>query len=162
MRYWFPFPFLSLGLLLFWVLISQSVSPGTLTLGAILSIALAWAMVNLGPHKSVPGRVRPLFRLAGAVMVDIVRSNIAVLKVMLGRRGKPATSGFLTVDLTLADENAIALLACILTATPGTAWLEFDRTARQLTLHILDTEDGMDWQHIIKTRYERPLMEIFQ
>ncbi|OLP60960.1 Na+/H+ antiporter subunit E [Xaviernesmea oryzae] len=162
MRYWFPFPFLSLGLLTFWVLISQSTSPGTLLLGGILSVALAWAMVNLSPHKTVPGRVRPVFRLVGAVAVDIVRSNIAVLKVMLGRRGKPATAGFLQIELTLTDENAIAVLACILTATPGTAWLEFDRTSRRLTLHILDTADGMDWQHIIKTRYERPLAEIFQ
>ena len=40
------------------------------------------------------------------------------------------------------DENALALLSCILTATPGTAWLEFDRQTGILLIHVLDLENG--------------------
>ena len=66
------------------------------------------------------------------------------------------------LELTIRDDNAIALLACILTTTPGTAWLEYDRQTRMLLIHVLDTADGKDWQAIVSHRYERLLKEIFE
>ena len=68
----------------------------------------------------------------------------------------------MAIDISLRDENALALLACILTATPGTAWLEFDRQTGVLLLHVLDLENGAAWSDLIKKRYEAPLKEIFE
>lgn len=162
MRYWFPYPLLSLLLLGFWLLVNQSVSPGQILLGTILSVSLSWAMVNLEPSKSRLRRPGAAFRLTGAVIKDIAQSNVAVLGTVLSRRKPPIQSTFVMIELTLKDENALALLACILTTTPGTAWLEYDRQTRMLLIHVLDTADGKDWQSIVTHRYERLLKEIFE
>lgn len=162
MRYWFPYPLLSLALLMLWLLINQSVSPGQIVLGSMLGIAFAWAMVNLQPDKTRLKNYRLIAILAGHVAVDVVRSNIAVMGVILRAGKRPVNSGFVAIDVSLRDENALALLACILTATPGTAWLEFDRQTGVLMIHVLDLENGAVWSDLIRNRYETPLKEIFE
>lgn len=162
MRYWFPYPLLSLSLLVLWLLVNQSVSPGHIVLGTMLGIAFAWVMVNLQPDKTRLKKFRRIAVLAGHVAVDVLRSNIAVMNVILSAGRRPLNSGFVTIDIGLRDENALALLACILTATPGTAWLEFDRQTGALLIHVLDMENSQQWAALIKRRYEAPLKEIFE
>ncbi|KQV34987.1 MULTISPECIES: Na+/H+ antiporter subunit E [unclassified Rhizobium] len=161
MRVWLPYPLLFLGLLIVWLLINQSLSPGQIVLGAILSALLVWIMGNLQPHKSTLRRAGLLLPLAGHIAVDVFRSNLAVMKVILKAGRHPANSGFLTMKIELEDENALAMLACILTATPGTAWLEHDRQTKLLTLHVLDLENEQYWIDLITRRYVTPLKEIF-
>lgn len=162
MRYWFPYPLLSLALLILWLLINQSVSPGQIVLGTVLGVAFGWIMVNLQPDKTRLKNYGLIAVLAGRVAVDVVLSNIAVMGVILRAGKRPVSSGFVAIDITLRDENALALLACILTATPGTAWLEFDRQTGVLMIHVLDLENGAAWSELIRNRYETPLKEIFE
>ncbi|MBP1859216.1 Na+/H+ antiporter subunit E [Rhizobium herbae] len=162
MRYWFPYPLLSLSLLALWLLINQSLSPGHIVLGTMLGIAFAWVMVNLQPDKTRLKTFGRIVILTGHVAVDVVRSNIAVMSVILRTKTRPVNSGFVAIDISLRDENALALLACILTATPGTAWLEFDRQTGVLLIHVLDLQNGQNWIDLIKRRYEAPLKEIFE
>jgi multicomponent K+:H+ antiporter subunit E len=162
MRYWFPYPLLSLSLLVLWLLINQSLSPGHIVLGSMLGIALAWAMVSLQPNKTRLKKLSRIAVLVGHVAIDVLRSNIAVMRVILRSGTRPVNSGFVAIDISLRDENALALLVCILTATPGTAWLEFDRQTGILLIHVLDAEDGQPWAELIKNRYEAPLKEIFE
>lgn len=96
------------------------------------------------------------------MLVDIVRSNIAVGRIILGPRRREEISGFLVVPLDMRAPYGLATLATILTATPGTLWVRFDPESGLLTLHILDLIDETAWIAIIKGRYERRLMEIFE
>ncbi|MBB5535464.1 Na+/H+ antiporter subunit E [Rhizobium giardinii] len=162
MRYWFPYPLLSLSLLALWLLINQSLSTGHILLGSTLGISWAWIMVNLQPDKTRLHKFRRIAVLTGHVAIDVVRSNLTVMRVILRSGSRPVNSGFVAIDLSLRDDNALALLACILTATPGTAWLEFDRQTGVLTIHVLDLENGARWSELIKRRYEAPLKEIFE
>ena len=79
---------LPLSALLFvvWLLLNQSVSPGTLLMGAVLAV-----LVPLGTKSLRPGSVtmrKPLvaFKLWAIVMRDFVRSNIRVATLILTRR----------------------------------------------------------------------------
>jgi len=162
MRYWFPYPLLSLSLLALWLLINQSLSTGHILLGSTLGISWAWIMVNLQPDKTRLRKFRRIALLTGHVVIDVLRSNLTVMRVILRSGSRPVNSGFVAIDLSLRDDNALALLACILTATPGTAWLEFDRQTGVLTIHVLDLENGARWSELIKRRYEAPLKEIFE
>ena len=49
-----------------------------------------------------------------------------------------------------------------ITATPGTAWIEYEPRNGQLLLHVFDLIEGDDWVRTIKSRYESLLMEIFE
>ena len=58
--------------------------------------------------------------------------------------------------------STLAVLAMIVTATPGTAWAELAADRSVLLLHVLSLEDEAEVVATIKERYERPLMEIFE
>ena len=64
--------------------------------------------------------------------------------------------------LETADTGGLAVLACIVTATPGTSWAQYDAAGSVLTLHVLDLLDEDEWVRLFKDRYERRLMEIFE
>ena len=97
------------------------------------------------------------------MLADIVRSNLAVARLILtgGRHGR-RRSGFVEIPLELRDPTALAILAVIITATPGTAWMQYDARRDAVLLHVFDLVDEADWIALIKGRYERLLLEIFE
>lgn len=157
----FPHPMLALFILVMWLLLAQSVSPGQLALGCIVAVLGGQAMAALQPESARIRSVRPIPRLAAIVFADIVRSNIAVAKIVLLPEWRDRVSGFVRLPLDMQSHYGLTVLACIITATPGTIWVEFDRRANVLVVHVLDLVDADAWIRFTKDRYERPLMEIF-
>lgn len=162
MRRWLPFPLLTAALLIMWLLLNESASPGSLLLGTVLALGASRALLVLDPPKARFRRPLAALRLALVVLVEIVRSNNAVARIILhsGTRGR--RSGFVRIPLDMRDPYGLATLACIITATPGTIWVEYDSAGNTVLLHVLDLIDEEAWVRIIKNRYERRLMEIFE
>ena len=71
-------------------------------------------------------------------------------------------SGVVRVPLAMRSPHGLAALACILTATPGTVWVDYDSTDGTMLLHVLDLIDEDAWVRIVKDRWERRLMDIFE
>jgi multicomponent K+:H+ antiporter subunit E len=157
-----PYPILSLSLLLLWLLLNQSLSPGHLLLGTCLAIGGGLVLTALEPSPVHLHRPAALVILGWLVLLDIVRSNIAVARIILGRRLPAVTSGFVDIPLDLRAPHGLATLAMIITATPGTIWVNYDPPTGVLTIHVLDLVDESIWSRTIKGRYERWLMEIFE
>ena len=161
MRFLFPHPLLSMGVFLASVLLSASLGPPSLLLAGAMALAAPQVMRTLGV---APVRVRAplaILKLAGRVAADVLRSNLAVAQILLGRRSE-RVSGFLHVPLELKDRYGLAVLAIIITSTPGTLWVEYDRGRGRLLMHILDLVDEETWIRTIKDRYESLLLEIFE
>jgi multicomponent K+:H+ antiporter subunit E len=157
-----PFPLQSAGLLVLWLLLNQTLSLGHLLLGALLALAGGWTMSALDVPKGRVRRPAMILRLAFRVLADIVRSNIAVARIVLGFGGRKLTSGFVLIPIELRNPYGLAALACIITSTPGTLWVNFDAAKGTLTIHVLDLVDESEWIRTIKGRYERHLLEIFE
>jgi multicomponent K+:H+ antiporter subunit E len=157
-----PYPLMSAALVAFWLLINQSVSPGHLVLGAAAGLAGGWALAALGPPKARVRRFAAVPQLFALVFADVVRSNIAVARIVLSLGAREQTSGFVRIPLDLRDPYGLAVLASIITSTPGTLWVSFDPAKGELTIHVLDLIDERHWIRIVKGRYERLLMEIFE
>lgn len=156
-----PYPALAFGLFVMWLLLTQSFSPAQVLLGALVASLGTWAMAALRTNPPVVRNWRMALRLAGIVALDILRSNIAVASIIVSRRAT-RTAAFVRVDLKLRDEHALAVLALIITATPGTAWVQFDRASGMLMIHVLDLVDEEEWIRLLKNRYEALLMAIFE
>ncbi len=156
-----PHPVLSVALALMWLLLTRF-SLGHLVLGSAIAVFAGLAFARIEPQAPRIRAWMPLLRLAGIVSVDILRSNWAVARLMLtnGRHGA-RQSEFVTIPLRLRDPVALAVLAVILTATPGTAWLEYDPEAGTLLLHVFDMIDEDEWRVLIRDRYEALLLEAF-
>ncbi len=162
MRWLLPSPMLSVALFLLWVLLMQSLSAGSLVLGAIL--AIFWPAVTAGLRPAPVRLRRPLVmaRLFGRVVIEMLRSNAEVAWVILTRRSRDIPSGFVLVPLELRDPNGLAVLAMIVTFTPGTAWAQLSADNRVLLLHVFAIQSEADLVAFIKQHYERPLREIFE
>jgi multicomponent K+:H+ antiporter subunit E len=162
MRRWLPFPLLTAALLAMWLLLNESAGPGAVLLGGVLAVGASRALAALAPPKARFRRPRVALGLALVVLVEIVRSNNAVARIILrpGTRGR--RSGFVRIPLDMRDPYGLAALACIITATPGTIWVEYDSADNAVLLHVLDLIDEEAWVRIVKDRYERRLMEIFE
>jgi multicomponent K+:H+ antiporter subunit E len=160
MRY--RFPLLWLALVVMWLVLNRTFVTGDAILGALVALC---AVIGLGWLQPAPARLRrPLtvVRLAGVVLVDIVRSNVAVAAIVLRRGTRGRVAGFVDIPLDTRHPMALAALACIITSTPGTAWAGYDSRSNVLTMHVLDLVDRAGSVRAIKERYERPLMEIFE
>ncbi|RCW88770.1 Na+/H+ antiporter subunit E [Paracoccus lutimaris] len=157
-----PHPVLSAALVLMWLCLT-AFSLGHLLLGTLISLVAGWAVNYLHPPRPRFRRWSAIPQLAGIVLIDIIRSNIAVARILtLGPDHPSYHSGFIELHLRLRDPNAIAVLAIILNGTPGTAWLEYEHQDGRLLLHVLDLRSDADWQSLIRDRYETLLMEIFE
>lgn len=162
MRRLFPHPILFLGLVLIWMVLTRF-SLGHLILGSAIACGASWVVSRLRPKRVEIRSYRAALKLVLIVTWDILVSNIAVARVILrGPADEKRNPGFILVRLRLRDRNALAALAIIVTATPGTAWIEHDPETGRLLLHILDLGEDEDWQKIIGGRYEKLLMEIFE
>ncbi|MDO1580473.1 Na+/H+ antiporter subunit E [Rhizobium oryzicola] len=156
-----PYPLLTLSLVLMWLLLN-GFSFGHLLLGSFVAIFASWGMAALRPEKPRLRKWYLLPKLFWLVFVDVIRSNLAVALVILRGRPRGHTAGFLTMPLELQDRTALAILAVILTSVPGSAWLEYDASERHVLLHVLDLIDEETWVDMVKNRYEKLLMEIFE
>lgn len=157
-----PHPMLSLALILMWCALN-AFTPGHLILGTVVAVAAGKAFAALHPARPRMRGWRLLPKLFFIVGWDIIVSNLRVAWLILtdGRHGR-RRSGFVEIRLDLHDETALAVLAIVVTATPGTAWLDYRPATGVLLLHVFDLVDEDEWRRIIKDRYESLLMEIFQ
>jgi multicomponent K+:H+ antiporter subunit E len=156
--------FLPLPCLLFilWIVLNDSLSVGTIALGAAIALVLSLLAPSLRPVRATLAHPLIALRLIWHVFVDIVRSNIAVSRrIWLGDRAG-ATPGFVDIPLIMRDAHGLAGLSCIITFTPGTVWAGYDESEHILTLHVLDLKDADAWRRTVQQRYEHPLMEIFE
>lgn len=156
-----PYPLFSLALAAMWLLLNAPTAP----LDGLAGIAIAigggrlFALLHV-PGRRVRRRAGTALALVALVFADIVRSNLAVARLVLWPRpGRSA--GFVSVPLELSHPGGLAALACIVTATPGTSWAGYDASRSVLSIHILDLVDGPAWVEGFKARYERRLVEIF-
>jgi multicomponent K+:H+ antiporter subunit E len=159
MKRWIPHPLLAVALLVMWLLLNQSLSSGHILLGTIVALLASGGLAALRPEPVRFVAAAPALGLAALVAADIVRSNLAVARIVLLRKRR--VSGFVRLPLELTNVHALAALACIITATPGTLWVQFDRVSGILLVHVLDLVDEAAWIRLIKSRYEARLLKIF-
>ena len=158
----FPAPLLSVALFVLWLLLNHTVSAGHMVLGAILGLLIPVLTRGLRP---LPVRVRhpwTIFKLAITVMADTSLSNLQVVRFLLFPSLRKHPAAFVHIPLELQDPNGLAVLAMITCITPGTAWAELSRDRSILLMHVLEVGDPQAVIDHVKTKYERPLMEIFE
>lgn len=156
-----PYPLLTAALVLMWMLLN-SFSLGQLLLGTAIAVAASRAMAPLQPPKPRLRGWRVMPKLAAIVTLDILLSNLAVVAIVLRGGRHQRVSGFVAIPLELRDRTGLAVLACIVTSTPGTAWIDYAPDSGVLLIHVLDLVDEKEWVRLIKGRYEALLLEIFQ
>ena len=154
------FLFLPLFLFVLWLVLNESLSAGQIALGAALALWFTWAASRLRPLKArrggcgrrcrVPerdGRHHQVQHRGGQADPES-----APQRFFAGVHHDPAEH---------AGSAWPAMLACIVTYTPGTVWVDLTDD-HCLKLHVLDLQNEEEWVQLVQDRYERPLKEIFE
>mgnify|MGYP003591589012 FL=1 len=161
MRTILPYPLLFVFLVLMCLSLNRF-SLGHLVRGSVIALLASAAMSSLRPDKPRLKKIGSFARLLALVFYDIILSNLSVASQILNDRKGQRKPGFMTIPLEMKNPTGLAVLAVLLTSTPGTAWLEYNSTESTLLIHILDLKNEEEWLELIKNRYERMLMEVFE
>lgn len=162
MKRWFPAPLLSAGLFALWLMLSRSLGPGSLLLGALLAFLVPLLARPLRPAGPPVRKLLLLARLILRVGGHVVLSGLDVARGVLRQRRAPPRGAFVVVPLDLRDDHALAALAMITAVIPGTVWCELAPDRSRLLLHVFDLADEAGFIAHYKADYERPLKEILE
>jgi len=157
-----PAPVLSVVIVLLWLALARSTSPGQILLGTILALVLPHTTASLRMTGVRIRRPLLLLRYVVVVAVDVVVSNFQVGVGVILWRIRPPKPRFVVVPLDLRDPVPLAVLAMVTTIVPGTVWSELALDRSRLLLHVWDVDDDDAFIAHYKARYEAPLREIFQ
>lgn len=155
-----PRPLLSALLLAVWVLAFNRLTAGVLVSGLVVAVTVPVGTARFWPEY--PARVR--YGAAAGFLVrflwDVLVANLRVAGLVLGPRAR-LRPAFFVVPLDVEHPYVVALLAAVVSLTPGTVSADLDPAARTLLVHGLDVDDPRAEAARIKQRYERALMAIF-
>jgi multicomponent K+:H+ antiporter subunit E len=158
----FPAPLSSALLLVLWLALARSTSPGQILVGIALALVIPILTSSLRPTTVRVRRPVVALRYFIAVAGDVLRSNVEVAWGVLRSPWRRPRSKFVTIPLELRDPLGLAVLSMVTTIVPGTVWSELALDRSALLLHVWDVGDEGAFVERFKARYEKPLKEIFE
>lgn len=155
----FPHPFIAFLVAFAWIILAGSYSVQSFVMAGLLALII--------PHLTHPfmakaPKIRWLLaiKLIFIVLWDIIVSNFKVAKIVLGSMDNLQPKWF-RVPLECDHELVNALLAMIITTTPGTVSAGIDQEKHDILVHALSSDDEQADIADMKQRYEALLIQIF-
>lgn len=162
LRKLFPHPYLTLLLIITWLLLVNQLKLGSLVLAVILGTVIPIITAPYWPDRAILRNPVAIIGYVLIVLYDIVKSNFIVAGIVLFRPNSKLQSAWITVPLDLRTPEAITALAGTITMTPGTVTADMSADGRTLLIHCLHAPDPDAVRDEIKSRYEARLMRIFE
>ena len=125
-------------------------------LAVLLAAAIPWWTNRFRADPPVLRKPALALRFALRVLVDIVVSNIDVARRVLGPEAV-LQSRWLWVPLDVRSPAGQAVLAGVVTLTPGTLSSEFSPDRRFLLVHALHCTDEDVYKRQVPTKPSRPI-----
>ncbi|MFB2550982.1 Na+/H+ antiporter subunit E [Ensifer soli] len=143
-----------------WAGLSGSVSPPNLILGAAvgwLVLAIVARGIGRAGHRL---RLVPLLRLALLFLKELAVSAWSVARIVV-RPKMDLKPGILAYRLGVTRDIEIALLANLITLTPGTLSVDVSADRTTLFIHALDCSDAEATRRAIAGGFEARIREVF-
>ena len=154
---WLPHPWLTLVLVLLWILLLNSFSVGGLLMGVVLGVLISHLTSQFWPERPPIKSLGKAFSYLGLVAWDVVVANMQVTRIILFRRADSLDVRWVVLPLELRSPEAISVLAGTITMTPGTVSCDLSADGRSLLVHCLDAPDAEEAVRAMKDRYEARL-----
>lgn len=162
LRRLYPHPYLTLLLILTWMLLVNGWALGSLVfaiiLGTIIPLLTAPYWENRPRLRSIPAIIDYVL----IVLWDIVVSNFVVARIVLFMPNSQLRPAWIAIPIDLRTPEAITVLAGTITMTPGTVTADMSGCGRVLLIHCLHAPDPDATRDDIKSRYEARLKRIFE
>jgi multicomponent K+:H+ antiporter subunit E len=162
LRKLFPHPYLTLLLVVTWMLLVNQVKLGSLVFALILGTIIPLLTAPYWPDRPVLRNPVAIVGYILIVMWDIIRSNFIVAGIVLFKPNADLRPAWVTIPLDLKTPEAITVLAGTITMTPGTVTADMSADGRALLVHCLHAPNTDEVRDEIKSRYEARLKRIFE
>jgi multicomponent K+:H+ antiporter subunit E len=162
LRKLFPHPYLTLLLVITWMLLVNQLKLGSLVFAVILGTIIPIITAPYWPDRPILRNPIAIIGYVLIVLYDIVKSNFIVAGIVLFKPNSQLQSKWITVPLDLRTPEAITVLAGTITMTPGTVTADMSGDGKALLVHCLHAPNPDEVRDDIKTRYEARLMRIFE
>lgn len=162
LRKLFPHPYLTLLLVITWMLLVNHLKLGSLVLALILGTIIPIITAPYWPNRPVLRNPMAIIGYVLVVLYDIIKSNFVVAGIVLFKPNSQLQSAWVTVPIDLRTPEAITVLAGTITMTPGTVTADMSGDGRALLVHCLHAPNPDEVRDEIKSRYEARLMRIFE
>jgi multicomponent Na+:H+ antiporter subunit E len=148
-------------LALAWMALTGDWSPAA----ALFAAAFAWLLLRLARPLGGEGfraiRLRRLPGFAWFFLKELLAANLKVAAAVAAPRGR-IRPAIVACPLTLDRDAEIALLANLITLTPGTLSLEVSRDRRTLYVHAMAVTSPEDLRREIRDGFERRILQVFR
>jgi multicomponent Na+:H+ antiporter subunit E len=153
---------MNVALALMWALITAQVTPGNLIIGFFIGYGVLWlSHRGFEPRDPYFGRFFKFIWFLILYLRDLVHSNLRVAYDVItpSYHMKPGVVG---VPLDVTSDAQIAILANLITLTPGTLSVDLSEDRKTLYLHVMYLSNPEDLRREIKDGLERRVLELSQ
>jgi multicomponent K+:H+ antiporter subunit E len=162
LRKLFPHPYLTLLMVITWMLLVNHLKVGSLVLALILGTIIPLITAPYWPNRPILRNPLAIIGYVLIVMYDIIKSNFIVAGIVLFKPNSKLQPAWVSVPIDLRSPEAITVLAGTITMTPGTVTADMSGDGRALLVHCLHAPNPDEVRDEIKSRYEARLMRIFE
>lgn len=153
----------ALVLALMWAAVTGAFTFGNLVLGGAVGVVALLLMRHRIVRPTLFVKFRKAFSLLGLFLYELCMSAFRVLVLVLSpdmsKRLKP---GIIAYPLNLATDAEIALLANMITLTPGTLSVDVSNDRKHLYVHALSVPDREALIADIAGGFEAKIREVFE
>lgn len=151
----------NLILMLSWGAMTGSFSELNLLFGFVLGVFAIWLIREQAGTSGYFGRLIRMASLLLLFLKELVMSAVRVAILVLSPKMnmKP---GIFAFPLTVDRDFEIALLANMITLTPGTLSVDVSEDRKYLYVHAVDCSDIEAGKEAIRNGFERKILEAFR
>jgi len=152
---------INLLLMLAWVFVTSSFSEVNLLFGFLLGLVAIFLIREQVGTISYLVRIRRIISLALLFLKELVLSAVRVAVLVL-RPNMNLKPGIFAFPLTVDRDFEIALLANMITLTPGTLSVDVSPDRKFLYVHAVNCSDIEAVKEDIANGFERKILEAFR
>ncbi|MEH0071915.1 Na+/H+ antiporter subunit E [Pannonibacter sp. Pt2-lr] len=144
-----------------WGAVTGSFSVVNLAFGYVLGLG---ALYLIREQVNTGGYFRRASRVIGLILLFLYELVISAWRVarIVVRPKLELNPGFIAFPLTVESDFEIALLANLITLTPGTLSVDVSEDRKVLYIHCIDVPDPEGTIADIRNGFERKIMEAFR
>jgi multicomponent Na+:H+ antiporter subunit E len=139
--------------------LSNDYSSLTFSKGFFFGGLIIFALRRFFDHRFYLLNVIAIIKLLFIFLSELVKSNIAVLKVILVPK-LTIRPGIFALETELEKDWEITILSNLITLTPGTLVLEVSEDNKTLYIHAMDIDDVEQAKLDIKNTFEKAIKEV--
>lgn len=157
------FALAALLLALLWAAITDGFTLPNLMLGGAIAALALWIVRSRIASPLLFRKMRRFVSLAGLFFYELWLSGVRVaLLVMRPDMHAHLSPGIIAFPITAKSDGEIALLANLITLTPGTLSVDVSEDRKFIYVHALDVPDKQALIREISSGFESKIIEVFE